>query len=495
LITGGLGGTSNTANSVLNGAEIYDPATGTFTFTTGSLNYARYNHYAILLYTGKVLIAGGVGTNSVWLNSAELYDPATNTFATTGSMITARSGHFLTRLPNGKVLVSNGSDAAGNPIQALEIYDPATGTFTAAGNGLAARSGGRVYRLANGKIILVGGQTTSAATSVTNSAELYSQVTGRFSATGSLITGRQGFAQSGLPNGRILAAGGAAGDGGVLSSAELYTPLIADEVDTTITSGPDPVTSSTTATFSFTSTDPNSTFTCSLDGSPFAACTSGQTYSSLANGPHNFQVHATDSLGNTDPTPANYDWTIAPCAYTISPTNKTFTAKGGSVSVKVSGTGQTNCPAPSIVVEDAEWISVSGTPTWKANKETVKIAVQQNPSSQSRTGVISIGGQNLTIQEDGAICKLTALTPSSGKYPNTGGSGSFDITVSPQDCGWNVATTLDWIHLDTTTGTGNGTAAFHMDANGTGKNRAGKINVSLTQNPTKKKTFTVNESK
>jgi photosystem II stability/assembly factor-like uncharacterized protein len=182
------------------------------------------------------------------------------------------------------------------------------------------------------------------------------------------------------------------------------------------------------------------------------------------------------------------------CVYTISPVNKTFKANGGSVSIKVSATGQTNCPAPPVNA-NVQWISVSGIPSWKANKETVKLTVQQNSSSQSRTGVVSIGGEDLTIQEDGAICKLTALTPSSGKYPNTGGSGSFDITVSPHDCGWNVATTFDWIHLDTTTGTGNGTATFHMDANGTGKNKAGKINVSLDQNATKKKTFTVNENK
>jgi photosystem II stability/assembly factor-like uncharacterized protein len=182
------------------------------------------------------------------------------------------------------------------------------------------------------------------------------------------------------------------------------------------------------------------------------------------------------------------------CAYTISPTSKAFNAKGGNLSVNVSATGQTNCPVPP-VVEDAEWISVSGTPTWKANKGTVKIAVQKNPGSQSRTGVVSIGGQTLTIKEDGAKCQLTALKPSSGKYPNTGGSGSFDITVSPQDCGWNVATTSGWIHLDTMTGTGNGTATFHMDANGTGKNRTGKIDVSLAQDATKKKTFSVNESK
>jgi reverse gyrase len=50
-----------------------------------------------------------------------------------------------------------------------------------------------------------------------------------------------------------------------------------------------------------------------------------------------------------------------------------------------------------------------------------------------------------------------------------------------------VATTLDWIHLDKTAGEGNGTAAFHLDVNSTGKNRTGKINVSLTQNAKKKK--------
>ena len=87
------------------------------------------------------------------------------------------------------------------------------------------------------------------------------------------------------------------------------------------------------------------------------------------------------------------------------------------------------------------------------------------------------------------------MKPSSGKYPNTGGSGSFNVTVSPQDCGWNVATTFDWIHLDTTIGTGNGTAAFRIDPNAGGKSRTGKINVSLVQNVTKKKIFTVNENK
>ena len=97
----------------------------------------------------------------------------------------------------------------------------------------------------------------------------------------------------------------------MLSSAELYTPLIADEVDTTIASGPDAVTASTTATFTFTSDPAGGTFTCSLDNAPFTACTSPKIYTLLGNGNHNFQVHAT-SGGITDPTPANWNWTINP---------------------------------------------------------------------------------------------------------------------------------------------------------------------------------------
>ena len=46
--------------------------------------------------------------------------------------------------------------------------------------------------------------------------------------------------------------------------------------DTAISSAPPTLTNSTSATFQFTSTEPNSTFECRLDGGSFAACTSPQ---------------------------------------------------------------------------------------------------------------------------------------------------------------------------------------------------------------------------
>jgi hypothetical protein len=80
--------------------------------------------------------------------------------------------------------------------------------------------------------------------------------------------------------------------------------------ETTITGGPPGSTTSTDATLTFESSEAESTFACSLDGTPFEPCTSPQSYSGLSPGTHTFQVQATDPAGNVDPTPASRTWTI-----------------------------------------------------------------------------------------------------------------------------------------------------------------------------------------
>src|SRR5262245_48112624 len=110
LVAGGY----NDAAPPLNSEELYDPATGTWR-SAGHLNSIRFGHTATLLPNGKVLVAGGANRFfpppiSV-LNSAELYDPATGVWSITGALITGRSGHSATLLPNGKVLVTGGSNS------------------------------------------------------------------------------------------------------------------------------------------------------------------------------------------------------------------------------------------------------------------------------------------------------------------------------------------------------------------------------------------------
>ena len=77
---------------------------------------------------------------------------------------------------------------------------------------------------------------------------------------------------------------------------------------------PTPVTAAR-PTFTFSGTDnatPSGslTFACKLDGGSFSTCTSPQTYSSLSDGSHTFQVRATDLAGNVDATPASFTWSI-----------------------------------------------------------------------------------------------------------------------------------------------------------------------------------------
>ena len=80
--------------------------------------------------------------------------------------------------------------------------------------------------------------------------------------------------------------------------------------NTSITSQPADPTSSSSASFSFSSSEGGSTFECRIDGGAWGACSSPKSYSSLADGSHTFQVRATDAAGNLDASPASYTWLV-----------------------------------------------------------------------------------------------------------------------------------------------------------------------------------------
>jgi hypothetical protein len=128
LVEGGCTGGPHTC-SVANSAELYDPnaydtATGTMGTwtTTGSMSAMRVQHTATLLPNGKVMVAGGIQGIPLGaiLSSAELYDPATGTWSTTSSMTAARYALTATLLFNDTVLV-----AGGGVNSSAELFYPA----------------------------------------------------------------------------------------------------------------------------------------------------------------------------------------------------------------------------------------------------------------------------------------------------------------------------------------------------------------------------------
>ena len=165
LIVGGSDNSGQTQNT----AQIYDPVTREFT-STGNMTVDRDFHTATLLLDGKVLITGGRSGNPrgyTSLSSAEIYNPATGTFTATGHMTIARFQHTATMLDGGTVLLTGGVDATGVTTATAEIYDPATHTFTAT----ASMSDSRAQLLATaiglGAVLVAGGYSNDGQTVTT----------------------------------------------------------------------------------------------------------------------------------------------------------------------------------------------------------------------------------------------------------------------------------------------------------------------------------------
>ena len=231
LVAGGYGATSaDGAFDYLGSAELYDPATGTWS-ATGSLSDARCCHTATLLQDGRVLVDGGSNDidDGIALSSAELYDPGAGAWTRTGAAFLKGYSHTATLLPGGgKVLVA-GLDEGNARAFSAELFDPATGMWSLTGGLNQTREAHTATLLPTGDVLVAGGSRRhfNAGTDSVESidfagAELYNPGTAKWSAAGNLNFARASHAATLLPDGRILVAGGLA-NGGTLSSAELYT--------------------------------------------------------------------------------------------------------------------------------------------------------------------------------------------------------------------------------------------------------------------------------
>jgi hypothetical protein len=213
-------------------AELYDPSgAGSFSFT-GPLSAVREYAAAVLLGNGKVLIAGGGDELVVppkTYSTAEEYDPATGTFSlTTGSLATARARLGVATISGGRVLFVGGMELrTGSPISTAEIYDPTSRTFSAAGALSAARSNVWAATIAAGPsagAVVVGGATATEIYSSTS--EIFDPATSTFRAAGKTVVGRLRPTVTALATGEVLLAGGEISAAPYrASTAELFAQL------------------------------------------------------------------------------------------------------------------------------------------------------------------------------------------------------------------------------------------------------------------------------
>jgi hypothetical protein len=126
-----------------------------------------------------------------------------------------------------------------------------------------------------------------------------------------------GKTYNGLPDGEHTFKVKATDQAGNTGDTDTYTWVVDNSLadttppETTILSKPPNPSSSSTASFTYSSNEPGSTFECKLDGAGFSACAAtGITYTGLANGTHSFQVRARDPEGNLDPSPAGHTFDV-----------------------------------------------------------------------------------------------------------------------------------------------------------------------------------------
>jgi hypothetical protein len=249
------GGASSPEGGAVASAELYDPATDTWS-VTGSLNAARraFTLTAHTLPDGSsgAIAVGGDGSEGA-LASTELYDPATGSWSLGPELSVAYAGHAAARLDDGALLVAGGSvstsasllaadgsswqaagelhaDEPGSSLTALSVggailigpnapnaqrYSPLERSWRVAGEPALARASHTATRLLDGRVLLVGGNASQLV-------ELYDPSSDGFSFTGATNTPHFAHTATLLADGRVVVVGGVASGGA--GGTEIYDP-------------------------------------------------------------------------------------------------------------------------------------------------------------------------------------------------------------------------------------------------------------------------------
>ena len=171
-------------------SELYDPATATWTATSSPMLRQRSNLDLAILPDGKVLAAGGFGTDPT---TAEIYDPVTDGWEPTGSL-RSRTRASAAVLDDGRVLATSGFGANNTS----DIYDPAARTWSPAANMLTSYRFNYDYaKLPSGKVLFAGGGTGG------ETSEAYDPGTNTWASTGLLSVSR-GYSGDGLTSKTVV---------------------------------------------------------------------------------------------------------------------------------------------------------------------------------------------------------------------------------------------------------------------------------------------------
>ncbi len=237
--------------------------------------------------------------------------------------------------------------------------------------------------------------------------------------------------------------------------------------NTTITAGPSGLVNDATPTFSFTASEPGSTFECALDSTAanaWSACTSPHTTATLTQGAHTIFVRAIDAAGSVDATPASRAFTVdtvapdttmgsGPTGPTAS-TSATFTFTsndaGATFQCALDGAAFAACPVSytglsqgahtfQVRAVDAAG-NMDASPdsrTWTVDTVAPAAPVITAPTENQllNVGTINVNG----TAEPNATVQLTEGATGQGSSP-VSGTGTWNVILAPVSDGTHTYT-------------------------------------------------------
>jgi len=180
LVAGGVNAIGLTVGG---DAFLYDPKANNWTMTAPMVTQRAYAG-SVQLKDERVLVAGGIAADgsSVWhmMANAEIYDPASNTWSATASLSGARSSFVLTPLPNGQVLAIGGTRAyewtESSFVGEIEVYDLHTSSWQIVSRLPQPSAFAATAFFHDGRVWVTGGYTGPSGESISNATWIIARI-------------------------------------------------------------------------------------------------------------------------------------------------------------------------------------------------------------------------------------------------------------------------------------------------------------------------------
>lgn len=164
----------------------------------------------------------------------------------------------------------------------------------------------------------------------------------------------------------------------------------------------------------------------------------------------------------------------ASCQFTVSPVEQAIAAAGGTGSLNVATLSGCSWNASA----SDSWITIESGASGSGNG-VVRLRVSANTQA-ARSGIVSVGGQNGIIEQDGAPlapqCTFTLSSPGV-LAPAAGAAGTVTLQTAA-GCAWSATSTVSWVGITAgASGNATGVISFAVSPN-TGAARTGTLRIA-----------------